>query len=131
MIEVSGPVTPQDPTSANSGLPTMVAGDAPASSNKPFALSEKLRGLVPNYLNTCTTQIAKLRTLVAGGDFDAIRLVRHNLKGSAHRSGFHALPKSGEAGGRGRCLERGDEFPELIEQLVEAVAEGEQMVRSW
>jgi HPt (histidine-containing phosphotransfer) domain-containing protein len=124
-------VTLRDHPPANSELPTTAAGEASAPSNKPFALPERLRGLVPNYLNTCTTQIATLRTLVASGDFDAIRVVGHNLKGSGTSFGLPRVTEIGAKLEAGAAAAKGDEFPELIEQLAEAVAEGEQMVRSW
>lgn len=56
---------------------------------------ETIRALLPGYLQRRSLEVSKLYRLLDNADFDEIRVIGHNLKGSG---GLYGLPQIGVFG---------------------------------
>jgi len=56
---------------------------------------ETIRALLPGYVQRRRLESYKLHRLLTDGEYDEIRVIGHNLKGSG---GLYGLPKVGEIG---------------------------------
>jgi HPt (histidine-containing phosphotransfer) domain-containing protein len=57
--------------------------------------SQEVEELVPWYLDTMRSNIATLAAALRAGDYDAIRVMGHNMKGAGAGYGFDAITKIG------------------------------------
>ena len=73
------------------------------------ALDESLRDLAPGYLDNRRGDLARLATALAAGDWETLRVVGHNIKGTGAGYGFEAISRMGadlEAAAKGRDAAR-------------------------
>ncbi len=61
------------------------------SEDEDFGIAE----LVPQYLAFCRSDLEVLRAALAGRDFEKIRILGHNLKGSGSAYGFPEITEYG------------------------------------
>jgi histidine phosphotransfer protein HptB len=54
-----------------------------------------LEGIVPGYLSTRREEVTMMTTLLAAGDFSALAVIGHNLKGNGSSYGFHEISRIG------------------------------------
>jgi CheY-like chemotaxis protein len=57
--------------------------------------AKEVEDLVPQYLDRLRSDLAGLAAALQGGDYDAIRVMGHNMKGSGGGYGFDAITKIG------------------------------------
>jgi signal transduction histidine kinase/DNA-binding NarL/FixJ family response regulator len=72
----------------------------PAGAGSPrihVAVAASLEDLVPNYLDKRRKDLPKFTEALAAGDFESLRRLGHNLKGSGGSYGFQALTEIGAA----------------------------------
>jgi len=71
----------------------------PAPSLDPIEIEipEGLEELVPDYMEARKAEVAELLTLLAASDFDRVRVLAHNMKGSGRSYGFASLTEIGAA----------------------------------
>jgi len=60
-------------------------------------VSKDLEPLIPRYLERRRSEITTFRTQLAAGDFEALRIGGHSLKGSGGGYGFAELTRIGAA----------------------------------
>ncbi|MDY0040527.1 MAG: Hpt domain-containing protein [Desulforhabdus sp.] len=78
-----------------------------------------LEDIVPIFLESRRKDVVELRRGLANGDYEAIRIIGHTLKGSGGGYGFQTISEIG------RCLERAakEEDREAIRQKSDELAE--------
>ncbi len=69
----------------------------PAAGAIRLALDESLRDLAPGYLENRRADAARLAAALAAGDWDTLRVVGHNIKGTGAGYGFPAISEMGAA----------------------------------
>lgn len=62
-----------------------------------ISIDPDLQDLVPGFLDNRRKDVERLRTLLEGLDFDAIRLIGHSMKGAGGGYGFDAITEIGAA----------------------------------
>jgi len=62
-----------------------------------LALDESLRDLAPGYLENRRADVGRLSAALAAGDWDTLRVVGHNIKGTGAGYGFAAISEMGAA----------------------------------
>ncbi len=62
-----------------------------------LALDESLRDLAPGYLDNRRADVPRLDAALAGGDWETLRVVGHNVKGTGAGYGFDAISRIGAA----------------------------------
>lgn len=60
-------------------------------------IDEDLAELIPGFLENRRTNITQMLTALANGDFDTIRAIGHDIKGSGGGYGFDAITEMGAA----------------------------------
>jgi hypothetical protein len=55
-----------------------------------------LADLIPGFLNNRTKDVETIRTLLGKGDFEAIRLLGHSMKGAGGGYGFDRITELGD-----------------------------------
>ena len=102
------------------------AGPAPGTEIR-IRLDESLRELAPGYLDNRRNDLPRLATALAGGDWEALRVLGHNVKGTGAGYGFEAITRIGAAletaakeGDAGRI---GEQLAELTHFLASVVLE--------
>ncbi len=60
-------------------------------------MPEGLEELVPSYLGTRKEEVPQMLQLLAASDFERLRILSHNLKGSGSAYGFPELTEIGAA----------------------------------
>jgi len=67
-------------------------------SDKPnLSMDAQLAALVPRYLANRAADVGRMRAALAGGDFEAIRVAAHGMKGSGGGYGFPEISRLGAA----------------------------------
>ena len=62
-----------------------------------LALDESLRDLAPGYLDNRHADVPRLAAALAGGDWETLRVVGHNVKGTGAGYGFDEISRIGAA----------------------------------
>lgn len=62
----------------------------------PVTISEDLQDLIPGYLSNKQNDFEKIKELMGAGDFEAIRIIGHGIKGSGGGYGFDYLTEIGK-----------------------------------
>ena len=98
---------------------------APEAGAIRLALDESLRDLAPGYLDNRRADAARLAAALAAGDWDTLRVVGHNIKGTGAGYGFPAISEMGaalesaakarDAGGAAGCV---DELARYLSAVV-------------
>jgi HPt (histidine-containing phosphotransfer) domain-containing protein len=70
---------------------------APTLERIEIAIPEGLEALVPGYLDARKREVPEMLALLAATDFEPLRRLAHNLKGTGESYGFAALTKFGAA----------------------------------
>jgi len=87
---------------------------APQNDRIVVHVDAELREIVPGYLSNRQADLQALREALARGDYEAIRIVGHSMKGSGGGYGFDALSEIGSA--LEQAAKAGD--PEAIRRSV-------------
>ncbi len=62
-----------------------------------IAVDAQIAALVPRFLANRAADVGKIRTALAGGDFEAIHVLAHGMKGSGGGYGFPEISRLGAA----------------------------------
>jgi len=97
-------------------------GKPPAGPSIPVEIPEGLEELAPGYLAARRRELPQLQTLLDASDFDRLRTLAHNLKGSGASYGFAELSRLGggieEAARRGDAIALEGQFAALADYLA-------------
>jgi CheY-like chemotaxis protein len=85
LLAAIAPYTPAGPVAAPTPAPIEIA------------IPEGLEALVPGYLEARKREVPEMLALLAATDFERLRRLGHNLKGTGESYGFAALTKFGAA----------------------------------
>jgi CheY-like chemotaxis protein len=83
----------------------------------PIHIPDGLEDLVPNYLASRREEIPELAKMLAAGDFERLRILAHNLKGTGQSYGFSDLTRLGRALEESAQNEDGHAVRGLLNQL--------------
>ena len=95
-------------------------------------IDQELFDLVPGYLDNRRHDVASMRECLAQGDFEAIRIKGHSMKGSGSGYGFDEISHIGDLLEKVAMVEDGIVADDLITRLadylanVEVVSEAEE-----
>jgi len=73
--------------------------ESPKAGGTPFVIKadEIVKPLIPGYLANRQKDLGRIRDALAAGDFQTLRIIGHDLKGSG---GAYGIPPLSELGGR-------------------------------
>ncbi len=81
------------------------------------SIDEDLEGIVPNFLKNREKDIQSISRSLDAGDFEAIRIIGHGMKGSGSGYGFDGISRIGEEIETGAKERNEDEIRELVREL--------------
>jgi HPt (histidine-containing phosphotransfer) domain-containing protein len=64
--------------------------------NETVTINRELEYLVPDYLDSRKKDVAAIMEALPGGNFESIRILGHNMKGTGGGYGFEAISDFGE-----------------------------------
>jgi len=97
-----------------------------------IAVDAQIAALVPRYLANRAADVDKIRAALAGGEFEAVRVAAHGMKGSGGGYGFPEISRLGAAMEEGALRRDGAAIRALVASLesylasIEIRAEGGQ-----
>ncbi len=80
-------------------------------------IDEDLEEIVPNFLKNREKDIQSISRSLDGGDYEAIRIIGHGMKGSGSGYGFDGISRMGEAIEAGAIEGNADEIGKIAREL--------------
>ena len=86
------------------------------------SIDPDLEDLIPGFLGNRRQDVERIRTLLAGADFDEVRLIGHSMKGSGGGYGFDPITDCGARIEEAALLEDGLGVEAAVSALADYLA---------
>ncbi len=110
-------------TQAPIDVESATADDSEPASRDVVEIDPDIQDLVPRFLDNQRTSAAQILDLAAAGDFDAVRRMGHNMKGTGKGYGFTVISSFGAAIEQAASRSSGTEIQKLANELRSYLAD--------
>jgi len=86
------------------------------------SIDPDLEDLIPGFLGNRRQDVERIRTLLAGADFDEVRLIGHSMKGSGGGYGFDPITEYGSEIEQAALLKDGAAVTAALGKLADYLA---------